>query len=258
MSVTGNWMNSFGSVVYLTQSQSGVVSGTYTSTTGASGAYWVVGLADPSPQSGMGQALALSISWLSFQGGDSNPSWHYMSGMSGQAILLQDVPPTLILLHDMVASIPMQDVVATAGNYLDKLLFIPYQGGVPAPGQWPPPFVAPSSPQPIAGNWKCVQDPDTTLHINFVDEKSGYIDGTMTSAAGRSQLIGFADPNSTGLPAQAVALSTFWPGIGVATLSGMLDLKSGQLSLLQMTSSGTSQANTWLQTIADGLNFTRA
>jgi hypothetical protein len=251
-------MNSFGSVTWLTQSQSGAVSGTYASTTGASGAYWVVGFADPSPQSGMGQALALSISWLSFQGGDPNASWHYVSGMCGQAILLQDIPPTLILMHDMVASIPMKDVVATAGSYLDKLLFIPYQGGTAAPGQWPPPFIAPPSPQPVAGNWKCVQDPATTLQINFVDQKSGYVDGTMTSSAGTSPLVGFADPNSFNLPAQALALSTMWPGGTVATLSGSLDFKSQQLTLMQMTSVGTLPANTWLQTMADGLNFMRA
>lgn len=77
----GDWVNQFGSVMSIKEFRpDGVFTGTYSSDTGASGIYPLVGTADPSPRSS--QALSFAVTWRSMQGA-YDPSWHWTSAFAG-------------------------------------------------------------------------------------------------------------------------------------------------------------------------------
>ena len=129
MSFTGKWINSYNSVMTLTQALDGTISGSYSSITGSSGSYYVLGYANPADATpALGQAAALSIYWKSYAGGIGDPSWHWVSGLSGQMTLASDASPSLVLLHAMVATCDFPGL-ATAGTYPDKLVYVPYMPG---------------------------------------------------------------------------------------------------------------------------------
>ncbi|HEV2721921.1 MAG TPA: avidin/streptavidin family protein [Thermoanaerobaculia bacterium] len=263
MSVTGNWINGYGSVMFLTQAADGSVTGVYTSTTGSSGAYWVAGFANPNdPPSGNGQTLAFSILWRSFSGGAPDPSWHYVSGMSGQRLPLDPVTngPTLVMIHDMVATVPFPELgITVPGSYIDKLIYVPYSGGQQSPGQWPPPFTPPAS-DPVDGNWQCAQNPSISLSITVQDETTGYVTGTLRTAGGTVNVVGFTDTGAgPTTPLQGLTLSALLPdGETVVALAGSLDLRTKSLSMTWLQSDGTAANATYLQTTFEGLTFKRA
>ena len=263
MSVTGNWVNGYGSLIFLTQSDAGAVAGAYTSTTGSSGSYWVVGFANPDvPNDGTGQTLVLNILWRSFSGGTPDPSWHYVSGFGGQMLPLDLVTnsPSLVMIHDLVATVPLKGLVAVPGNYLDKLVYIPYMGGQPSPGQWPPPFTPPSQPDPVDGNWRCIQDPSVGLSLAVQDQQSGYVNGLLTTAAGTIDLVGFTDTGApgAGLKVQGLTVSALLPDGQTVALAGRLDLGMDALSMAWLQSDGTTAQNSYVQTSFQGMNFRRA
>lgn len=260
MSVTGKWINSFGSVASLQQDSMGSVVGVYTSSTGSSGAYWVLGFTDPNPPGdGTGQSLALSIFWRSFQGGTGDPSWHYVSAFSGQLITLNNVP-TLSLVHDMVATTPFPGVVPVTGNFMDKLLFTPYTGGNPAPAQWPPKFTRPAAANGIGGYWACVQNPAMKLTLMVEDETSGYVIGSLNTAGVIVALAGFTDTyaSAANLPLQGLTVSGLLAdGHSVVSMAGSLNFQQDVLTMVWLEGVGTSAASTWIETNLQGLSFTR-
>lgn len=273
MSITGRWVNALNSVADLLQDNAGNVSGIYSSTTGSSGAYYVVGFADPSPpKDGIGQSLALSILWRSFQGGQGDPSWHYVSGFSGQLIMLTAVSgvseqlitrtnvPSLVLMHDMVATVPFPGVVDAVGSYLDKLIYTPYSGPMPPLGKWPPEFTKPTAADPLEGDWSCVQNPTIRLSLTLQDQTWGYIIGTLITSSGIAKLVGFTDTYAVPdrMTLQGLTLSALLPnGRSVAALDGALNLSANKLSLALLESSGTLASSTWIQTRFEGLDFIR-
>ncbi len=255
MSVTGSWINSYGSVMYLGQASNGFVGGVYTSTTGSSGSYWIAGFASPTAAGDIGEPLAFSILWRSFAGGQPDPSWHYVSGMSGQ--MLAD-PRSLIMIHDMVATDPFPALGAGIGPYFDKLIYEPYSGGQPSPGQWPPPFTPPRQSDPIDGTWTCIQDPNIAFTIALQDQQSGFVTGTLTTAEGSCALAGFTDngAGAAGLALQGLTLSALLPdGQNVVAIAGSLDLAARTLSMQWMQSNGTAADTTYLQTRVEGMDF---
>ena len=255
MSVSGNWVNSYGSVMYLSQDPSGFVSGVYTSTTGSSGAYWVAGFASQTAAGSTGEPLAFSILWRSFTGGTPDPSWHYVSGMSGQMLAS---PPSLIMIHDMVATDPFPALGAQIGNYFDKLIYAPYDGPQKSPGQWPPPFTPPSKPDPVDGTWTCVQDASIAFSITVQDQDSGFVVGSLKTPNGVCDVVGFTDTGAgpAGLNLQGLTLSALLPrGDAVVAIAGSLDLAARTLSMQWMQSNGTAADTTYLQTSVEGLNF---
>jgi len=255
MSVAGNWVNSYGSVMFLRQDPSGFVSGVYTSTTGSSGSYWVAGFASPTAAAQIGEPLAFSILWRSFSGGTPDPSWHYVSGMSGQMLAS---PASLIMIHDMVATDAFPALGAQIGNYFDKLIYVPYTGTQASPGQWPPQFTPPSQADPVDGTWRCVQDPSIAFSIAVQDQQSGFLVGSLTTPDGACEVAGFTDTGAgaAGLNLQGLTLSALLPGgQTVVAIAGSLDLSANTLSMQWMQSNGTAANSTYLQTSVEGMNF---
>ncbi len=261
MTVTGDWINSFGSVAHLRQDSLGTIIGVYTSSTGSTGAYWILGFTDPDPPNdGTGQSLALSIFWRSVEGGSGDPSWHYVSAFSGQLITLNNVP-TLSLVHDMVATTPFPGVVPVTGNFMDKLLYTPYSGGKSAPAQWPPEFQPPAGANAIGGNWACIQNPAIQLSLLVEDQTSGYVIGSLQTAGGSVPLAGFTDTYATqsSLPLQGLTVSALLPdGHSVVSLAGSLNIQQDVLTMVWLEGVGTSAPSTWIETNLQGLNFQRS
>lgn len=82
MSVSGVWQNEFGSTLEIgAVSSDGTFQGSYSSDTGATGVYPVMGVADPDP-AGESLAVSFSVTWRSLEG-PSDPSWHWVSGFTG-------------------------------------------------------------------------------------------------------------------------------------------------------------------------------
>lgn len=260
MTVTGQWENVFGSVVWLWQDSRGSVAGVYSSTTGSSGAYWVIGFADPEPPSdGEGQSLAFSIFWRSIEGGPGDPSWHYVSGFSGQLIMLNNTP-TLSMIHDMVATTPFPKVVPAVGSYLDKLLYTPADNPRPAPHQWPAAMQPPTVSSPIDGTWAAVDDDATVLRLAVQDATFGYVTGTLETADGVFPVAGFTDTyaGADGLALQGLTLSALVSGRNrTVGLAGSLEIGRNVLSLSSLASDGTAAASTWIQTRLQSLQLTR-
>jgi saccharopepsin len=258
MSVTGAWINVYGSVVSLVQLDGGIVAGTYTSTTGSSGSYWVVGFTNPNPPvGGNGQSLAFSILWRSFSGGTPDPSWHYVSGFSGQMVSV-DGTPNLVMIHDMVATAPDPGVVAIIGSYLDKLTYVPHTSG--ALPHWPPAFLQPTSADPVDGSWSCVQDPKITLTLAVQDQTSGYLTGTLGTAGGSVNLAGFTDngAGAANLRLQGLTVSALLPdGHMVVAIAGSLNLAADTLTMSWLESNGTAADSTYVQTRLRGVDFRR-
>jgi len=258
MSVQGDWKNSFGSVMSLRQDNYGGVIGFYTSSTGSSGKYFVLGYTDPNPANGVGQSLALSIFWRSILGGKGDPSWHYVSGLCGQCITLDNVR-TLSLIHDMVATTPLPGYVPVTGNFMDKLLYTPYFGeGQAAAAQWPP--QTSEVADPVNQNWVCVQNPAIRLSLTLRDQNSGYMTGSLQTATGTVVVAGFTDSYAvqSGLSLQGVTLCALLPdGHSVVSLAGSLNLQQNVMTLAWFQGVGTKPELTWVETNMQSLTFTR-
>jgi saccharopepsin len=260
MSLTGVWQNSYGSVMSLTQSDDGLVSGRYSSSTGSTGTYHVLGHAAPTtPSANLGQAVSLTIFWRSIDPGTPDPSWHWVSGLGGQ-LLLDNGVPTLILLHAMVATDDFP-AVAPPGCYLDKLIYLP-KSGIEAPASTVPPAAQCSSDSdPLSGQWICEQDEALTLQLDVYNAQYGAVNGTLTRSSGSFALYGFTDSYAVadGLLLQGVALAiAFDPNSGRAEcLAGQLNRGTDRLEFTVFNSRGTAAGASYAQTAGSALSFRR-
>jgi len=255
----GAWQNQYGSVLTLV-SDGEALFGTYTSSTGSTGAYYVVGFGstDAATQS-HGIGLALSILWRSYEQGKPDPSWHWVSGFGGQLIGDSTGAPNIILNHNLVATDNFSGV-GNVGSYIDKLVYAPTADGKTN---------SPKKPEhtnvvddPINGTWQCTMLPiGLMLTLQMFDAEIGFIAGNMTLNDGSVYpLMGFADNSakSQGLSLEGVACTaSLGKGMYMA-LSGWLDLTQQQLVLFQQTSQGTAADLQYMQTRVQSVYLSRA
>lgn len=92
MTLNGTWINEYGSEMQLKVDETGLITGSYKSTTGATGTYRVVGVSDAEPVNGV-QTMAFCISWRpeistevneSDNGSASDDPVHWCSGFTGR------------------------------------------------------------------------------------------------------------------------------------------------------------------------------
>jgi len=112
--LSGKWKNQFGSIVEIGPvAADGTFTGTYTSSTGATGVYPLVGVTDPAPE-GHSIPVSFSVSWRSKEG-RPDPSWHWVSGFTGLLQTIggvETITTTYLLQQNATASAP--DWMATA------------------------------------------------------------------------------------------------------------------------------------------------
>jgi len=250
MSVQGTWVNSYGSTMDLIVNDD-YINGIYRSSTGSTGAYFVLGYQQPrEPTSSEGQAVALAICWHSIESGPADPSWHWASGLSGQ-LSVQPTGPTLVLAHAMVASDPFPGLAA-AGTYIDKLTYtrkadLPVRAtavSVPKGGEL--------RADPLAGIWRSSDGVVMTLEVYpYEDGAVGWIVGKVQTTDGTFEVSGVTDLHASaqGLTLQSVSITALLGRNGpVAAWAGTLDLSNGQLSLLDLSSQSTAPDATYVQT----------
>lgn len=258
MSISGTWQNAYGSTMELSQSDDGFVIGLYSSSTGSSGTYWVVGHTNPTPTADIGQAVALSIYWRSIAGGPADPTWHYVSGFSGQLVTL-DGTPSMVLMHAMVDSDDSPGP-GGLGTYLDKLVY------TPAPHSQNLDNIerlreADDVDDPVCGTWATTSGPALSIEVLGVSDATGYALGSMTPEGGPAlAAAGFTDVTAgpDGLLLQSLSLAAFdASNATVWSLAGTLNLQTGVMTLLQMESHGTAPDNSYAQTTVSQFVLTK-
>ncbi len=86
MQLAGVWENEHGSIMEITV-QEGRIEGSYSSHTGDTGTYRVLGLADPAPDEGT-QTFSFAVSWRPLDGHADGAGEHWVSGFVGQLQLI--------------------------------------------------------------------------------------------------------------------------------------------------------------------------
>ncbi len=256
MSFTTPWINSYKSLMKLSQDPvSGMLRGTYASTTGGTGTYDVIGwasLQDATPAAG--QTMAISILWRSNDGGKSDPS-HEVSGMAGQAVAMA-TDENLELIHLFVET--NRATTPQLGFYPDKLIFVPST----ANEQTVATNAAVSAGQPkkkikdrISGTWSG-KTSGGKIKIIFQLPAAGetqftgtiiYKDGSKYPIAGFTDIFA-AKPAFTW---QGITFSTYVDGPGgrsCIAMAGYLDLVSNEIHLMRLTAQSTDPGSTWYQT----------
>lgn len=260
MSVGGVWSNSYGSVMDLTQMVGGMVTGTYQSSTGSTGKYYVAGmsgLTEPTPA--LGQSVALSIYWRSYTGGQGDPSWHWVSGLSGQLDIGGPVP-TLYLMHAMVATDDFPGL-ADVGTYIDKLIYTPKKD---APAEAAVELAVEGkavAADPIGGLWVSREDPSLRLNVTVNNPQAGYVVGTLFTATRQFVVLGFTDVDAqpAGIARQGLSVSVGINTTGACqSMAGSLDFSTGILTLTLFTSRGTAPDAIYTQTKTSQLTFIRS
>jgi hypothetical protein len=259
MTLAGLWQNEYGSQMDLGLFNDNLIMGTYSSSTGSTGKYMVIGLqATADPTANAGQPVALAIEWHSIAGGQGDPSWNWSSGLSGQ-LSLQNGQESLVLAHAMVASSDFPDL-CSAGTYIDKLTYTRVSGD--AANAVAKPDLSTALDDPLAGTWQS-SDGSILLGLQiypYTGSLFGWIEGQMSMNGNVSPVYGVTDINaaSDGLSLQSAAITALPNAAGPAiAFAGCLDLSGGLLTLLDLTSQSTAPNATYVQTTATQLTFTR-
>ncbi|MGF6094795.1 avidin/streptavidin family protein [Pseudomonas sp. 18175] len=256
--IAGTWMNDYGSVMTLDVSGQHV-SGRYQSSTGSTGHYSVTGcLAGEAASRTRNQPLALAIDWHDLGDGARDPSWNWVSGLSGQ-FSVTDRGDTLTLSHLLVASGDFPEL-AHRGTYMDKLIYrrVEEKSRLATP-------TAATAALPIentlTGNWVAEDGSSLILSVwSDSERRFGVVRGTFASAGTSSELTGFTDINTVGskLERQSVSLVVSnTEATTVSALCGVLDLVGGALSLLVLASCAVAPEHAYLATQVSALHFKR-
>jgi len=246
--VSGQWTNAYNSLMTIEQFPNGLIFGEYSSTTGSSGTYLVIGFT-PFGASG-NQPVALSIYWKSTAGGPPDPTWSWVSMMCGQ--LITDAPSgvNMELLHSMVASGPFSTVdVYAPGAYTETLIFTPYTGS--GANQ-----IKPSNPfentaitiLALSGQWvnKNANSRFPTLNIQTY-KNPALADGTLYTDQRSIMLGGLYNADATPAMLQTVALTGIYTDKNnmnaAITLGGFYDATKNELELIVFKYIATTNGN---------------
>jgi Avidin family len=243
--VSGKWTNSYGSLMNILQFPNGLIWGTYSSTTGSSGTYMVLGF---SPYGAAGnQPVALCIYWKSTTNGPPDPTWSWVSMMCGQ--LLMDAPfgPQLELLHSMVASGPFSAVdVFAPGAYTETLVFTPFTSAVADEITPVNPFDN-NTVTPLVLNGQWVNKNSNSRFSNLNIQTYVYpplVDGTLYTEQRSIMIGGLYNADATPTMLQTVALTGIYTdknGMNAAiTLGGFYDAVKNELDLIVFKSISTT------------------
>ncbi|MFW2542271.1 avidin/streptavidin family protein [Primorskyibacter sp. 2E107] len=269
--IDGVWYNVYGSKMTLTSNPAtGLIIGTYSSTTGSSGRYTVLGYTRSSstgPVAGAnGFSVSLNIGWKSLDGGQGDPSWSCVSGLAGQFVVDAGGNPVLNLIHQFVApnDVPLGGTQQfQTGISSDKLVYTrtPPAGAVAETGGSG--AAMPQLPQEAvaAQSWTCVEDPG--ISFTQYEPYEGAFSGQYVMHGYSGPLAGQYDAAFPGDGAfyQSYCLSTLSqdPQTGApmcVALAGWINPASGKLEVLEMRSVGTTWDARYAGVRTRGLTFT--
>ncbi len=252
MSFATPWINSYNSIMTLTQDPvTGMLTGTYASTTGGTGTYDVIGWASLQEATDkLGQTMAVSILWRSNDGGKSDPS-HEASGMAGQ-LIISNAQQSLVLEHIFVETDPT--TVPPTGFYPDKLIFTPGAAPQTNANNYTPGFVAASAEmrENLEGTWTGMMAGEyIEICFNLPVKGAIQLEGTITYPGTKTYpIVGFTDifAVSSSLNMQSISFSTYIDnaeGRKCISMAGHLDLSIGKIALAKMKAESTAPDSTW-------------
>lgn len=241
--LNGSWVNSYGSKMDLSVVDNGGIVGQYSSTTGSTGIYSVIGQCSPDkPIESKGLAVVLSIYWHPINAEAPDESWHWVSTYCGQLLGTGELSVT----NSLVATCDFNGF--SAGDYIDKLTF---QKVSSTPDPFMPSLNSESegvtSNNPINGEWVGVS-PDVQLGLTVTNSDYGLVQGIVEYQNTIITLKGFTDTVVSGLGRQSISVCGYMSGRDVpVSLSGWLDVSNNSLQLSRWIANATSPENVYYQ-----------
>ncbi|OEF05493.1 avidin/streptavidin family protein [Vibrio genomosp. F10] len=251
--LSGVWENAFGSKMSISV-QGNTLSGIYTSHTGSSGAYQLVGrCSTKSPSVKHGQSVAIAIYWKNTEQGVRDNSWHWAGSMSGQL----QVDGKMTLTNSIVVSVPFESY--QKGNYVDELVFTKTNHSLAADISCTPESDLSKDLEPpvypIAGKWLSVSD-EAVLGISDIKAISGETVATLATPNKTIQLSGFVDVDADEHQAQSIALVGCCSTTDESfSASGMLNVGSEYLTLYTWVAELTTPQDCFMQTRMISMTF---
>ncbi|RBP85798.1 hypothetical protein EBI01_01765 [Marinomonas rhizomae] len=241
--LNGSWVNSYGSKMDLLVVEGGAIVGQYSSTTGSTGIYSVIGQCSPkTPQEGKGLAVVLSIYWHPINAETPDESWHWVSTYCGQLLGAGELSVT----NSLVATCDFNGF--SSGDYIDKLAFQKVSNVSDT-------FVSLVHfesegvvfDNPINGEWVGV-NPEVQLSLTVTNNHYGLVQGVAKYQDTMITLKGFTDTGVNDLGRQSISVCGYMRGRNVpVSLSGWLDISNNSLQLSRWIANATSPENVYYQ-----------
>jgi hypothetical protein len=243
MDLSGSWENSYGSLMTLSVAADGSIIGTYSSTTGSSGTYHIIGHTLPSePKANYGLSVVLSIYWHPIGEETKDESWHWVSTYCGQLLNNGD----LVVINSLVATSSFSGF--SPGSYIDQLTFTKVDKKLSERTLVVNSIEACNVvANPINGRW-IDQDDSFNLTLQVADHNSGLVKGTVQYGQNKTELIGFTDTHLDSLDRQSVSVCGYFEKTNTpVSLSGWLSILDNTLVLSQWNANSTTVENRYYQ-----------
>ncbi|MCE0494426.1 avidin/streptavidin family protein [Vibrio salinus] len=243
--LSGVWNNTYGSVMTLREDGNRIL-GTYSSHTGSTGTYLLVGsCTSRAPTSKAGQSVAFSIFWRNVQEGTPDESWHWTGSMTGQLL----ASGTMIVENSIVVSVPFEQY--QTGNYVDELTFTKQDNTTDA-SELQSCFFGNDGSEPgqIAYLLQAVwENADTQITIGRVNSETGLTEAELTENGKTVSLLGFIDCFAEAGMAQSFSFSGYDSETEeTMSLSGQLNHGCKDIMVYKWLSRSTAPDDSFMQT----------
>ncbi|ADZ93005.1 avidin/streptavidin family protein [Marinomonas mediterranea] len=273
----GTWVNSYHSKLKIAVDENGSVAGEYSSTTGSSGIYQVIGHTITTPQAErnsqqkdpIGQGVVLSIYWRAVDtGATPDNTWHWVSTYCGQLQPNGD----LSVINSLVATAKFDGFIE--GDYIDQLIFkkTDDEAANVTPINFDQEPSQPSIPSNLDGLWQDALQA-TNLCISVLDEKTGLTFASVKIGEQSLNMWGFSDTRlmtqeGDSVTQQSITLSGYLNDPALAkdhleskitpiSISGYLDLSNQTLFVSKWLGDSTDQSTVYYQSNLTGLRLTK-
>ena len=265
--VAGSWTNSYCSQLELAVDDGGSISGVYTSHTGATGSYTVLGSVGTSAGSERSEApsgvpVALAIQWRATNQpvSKADGTWHWVSNLAGQYHPAQtvavpgqksyEIPETLEVLNALIATATVEGFAPVAPVTWPQTLDFHKKAPDYCENRTPPEPVPYQSKATdlVSGGW---QAKDGSVLELVADVEKGTVMGTYVATGGTFDIVGVFDNFSESLPNVQVAEQGVSLALdrGWGSFAGGVDLSNP--TLLRILSNRLS-ATTWTDRFTQG------
>ncbi|MGH1386968.1 T9SS type A sorting domain-containing protein [Kordia sp.] len=208
--IIGEWINGYNSVLKITNhsSQTGLFTGTYSSSTGATGTYLVSGYSPYTTSSVQSIPISLTINWKNSTSSNSADQ-EWTSTMSGALMTDAQGQKRIQVFHSLNASPPLAAVqIDTKGRYSETLIFTPNTAAREVVQHTKP--IKNTNVKRVAnallGTWLDSNRGDR-LKITQVSGSFGEVKGTYTDASGNNIAVTGYTSQSPSSNYQSVSLS---------------------------------------------------
>ncbi|MCP4988239.1 MAG: hypothetical protein GY928_19975 [Colwellia sp.] len=246
--LNGQWKNSYDSQMFLSVDEYGLMKGVYSSTTGSSGEYYIIGNVCPLAEHtdlSKGRNLVISIYWHSIKDGEPDPTWHWVSTYAGQ--FMSD--GKIYVLNSMVSTTDFPDIEAKIGDYIGPLEFAKVSDQGPQIEIVVPEQSHPEYENQINGQWQVNGANYSTLTLSVKSNLHGWVCGMLDYQGEKVRMLGFTDVHADNI-LQSITVSGYLPKKKIAiSLSGSLNHYDGtkELNLSRWLTRCTTQEDNYLQ-----------